>query len=201
MRRLSPRARAALLFGLVLLGAGPPWPVVRRAFAAVYAGALDGVLGPLTFGTGGHVSFLSGDRTADGRKPEGEVTSDTVLELSVARYQGTLAYGISARRDAYLPLIILAAGMAALWPLGRFRSRLVALAFGVELMVIVGAAWLFVVWSFALSVRGVYDTSPFQKRALDLAFRTLLLPPGNRFIAPLLLVAACAALSPRPATR
>jgi hypothetical protein len=191
MRRLSV---PALSFVLVLLVAGPPWPPVRRGFASAYCAVINSLLGSLTFGKGGHIHLSAGDTAPDGRRPQGEVSTDSTMVMSIVGYRGSAVHGLSARRDGYLPLVVVLAAIAAA-PLAR-RAKLRCLLAGalIETAVIVASIWLFVVWDFAvgLGVAGIYDLSPFARDGLDLAFRALLLPPGNRFIIPLLIVTALA---------
>jgi hypothetical protein len=185
--------RAALAFALVLLVAGPPWPPLRRAFASAYCAVMNTAFGGVTFGQGGRVHFTTGD----GRRPPGEVSTDALLAVSVERFQGNLIIGLNARRDGYLPLVVLLAATAAL-PFGlRRRLRCLLLGAAVEGAVVVLSMGLFVVWQFAigLHLRGIYELGPTALGGLDLAFRALLLPPGNRFVLPLLIVAVAAWVS------
>jgi hypothetical protein len=192
MRRLDRRLVAALTFFLVLAVAGPPWPPVRRGFARAYCAVMNGLLGPLGFGQGGHVHVSPGNQDATGRTLAGEVTTDTVMLMTIEGKRGGATVGLNARRDGYLPLVLLLASVIAA-PLGR-RARLRCLFAGglVQGAAMVASLWLFVLWNFTvgLAVRGLYSLTPLQLRAVDVAFRTLLLPPGNRFIFPLLVAAA-----------
>ena len=157
----------------------------------MYCATMNGVFGSSTFGRGGRVHLTAGDRAPDGRIVEGEVTSDTVLVMTIAGYRGSAVHGINARRDAYLPLVVLLAALAAIPLAPRPKLRLLLLGGLIQFGVIVASLWLFVVWQFAvgLGVGEVYDLSPAARGGLDLAFRTLLLPPGNRFAIPLLITA------------
>ena len=96
---------------------------------------------------------------------------------------------VSLRRDSYLPLLLFVALVIAV-PL-EARRKLRCLAIGVPAMLLLtfAALWLLVAWQFAFGVRGVYELGATARFVLDLAFRTLLVPPGNRFIAPVLLAA------------
>jgi hypothetical protein len=42
-------------------------------------------------------------------------------------------------------------------------------------------------WTFMIQLRGVYPPAPLTRQLTDLAYGLLLTPPGNRFIAPILL--------------
>jgi hypothetical protein len=196
--RVAGGAAAALL---ILLLAGPPWPSVRRDFAAGHAWVMNGLFAGADFGKGGRVYLQAGDRSRDGRQPAGEVSVDTVLEVSVVGYRGSLVQGLNARRDAYLPLLVAIAAAAAIPVRARRKLRLVGIAAGLETVVILAAMGFFLVWDLAigLGLRGVYDLASWQKTALDLIFRTWLLPPANRLAIPLGIAAVLAWRSLRPA--
>ena len=176
-------ARSALLFlGIVLLGAVPhPWaaPVLNRVEVAL----VDGGLSCFEFGKGGRarVAPLAGVS----RGPGDNVDADALLLLSVAGFDGDLPFGISLRRDVFLPWLILAAVLAAA-PISRivrlFSPLLAALIVGPAS---VGAYALLSMWTFTTQVRGVYTASPAALRFTEFAYGALLVPPGNRFIAPL----------------
>jgi hypothetical protein len=185
--RFDARLVRVLCVAITLLVAGFPWPPIRRGFATAYAAVSDGLLSALTFGRGGRVRVLAGDRAPDGRKPEGDVSSDAILMMTIDRQRGSAVIGINARRDAYLPLLLLSAIIAAAPLSQRSRLRLLLLGGLVQGGVILVSLFIFVAWNFAigLSVPSVFPLSDFGRRALDLTFRTLLLPPGNRFIVPL----------------
>lgn len=197
MPPLERLIRPVVWFAAVLLLAGAPISPVRRAFASTYSAAMNVLLGSVTFGKAGHAHFGAGDTDPDGRKLEGEVSIDTVLVLTAGGVSGTAVHGLNARRDAYLPLVMLLAAVAATPLTLRTKARVLLLGFLCEGVVITASMWLFLVWDFAvgLGMSQLSDLSSPWRNVVDLAFRTLLLPPGNRFIIPLLIAAA---LSWRP---
>jgi hypothetical protein len=175
---------AGLFAALMLLG-GWPWPGVARAFSALYCPFGNLIVGHQTFGYGGHARLAPLDRIA--RQASDNVTADASIALTVDGFQGDMRLGVSLRRDAYLPLLIAIALIAAA-PLALGR-QLRSLAIAVPLLLLWTAAvfQLLVIWTFATQLRGIYTSSPLQQRLVDLAYGALLAPPGNRFIAPIVL--------------
>lgn len=174
----------AAFLGVLIAGAWP-WPSVQRGWSAIYCPVANLVIAPQTFGRGGRARLRA--LPSIERHANDNVTADAVLSLSVAGFGGDLPLGMSVRRDAYLPLWILVSLLIAA-PLG-FARRLKALAIGIPLMMVLNLASLelLVTWTFASQLRGIYpaDTSSLWLRAIDLAYGAVLVPPGNRFIAPL----------------
>jgi hypothetical protein len=184
-RRIA--AGLALFLALMVVGAWPR-PGAARAFSVIYCPIANLVLGHQTFGRGGHARLLPLDDVV--RRDGDNVTADTALSLTVAGFTGDLRLGVSLRRDAYLPLLILVALIAAS-PLPAAR-RLAALAIGIPIMTALNLAALdlLVVSTFALRLKAIYDAGAVARGLLDFAGGALLTPPGNRFIAPLVLGAA-----------
>jgi len=174
----------AVFLALLVVGAWP-WPAIQRGFSAVYCPIANLVIAPQTFGRGAHARLRPLPEIVRGQNDN--VTADAALVVSVAGYQGDLEMGVSVRRDAYLPLwILLALLIAAPLP---FARRMKAVAIGIPLMTALNLAALelLVTWTFAFQLRGIYpaDTSSVWRRLVDLAYGAVLTPPGNRFIAPL----------------
>ena len=141
------------------------------------------MIAPQTFGRGGHARLVPLPEAV--RRPTDSVTADTALSLTVAGFSGDLQLGLSLRRDAYLPLWILMALLAAA-PL-TLRRRLEAFAFAVPIQLAVNlvALQLTIVWTLAFQLKGIYDRGASALRLIDFAYGALLTPPGNRFIVPL----------------
>lgn len=174
----------AIFLGVLIAGAWP-WPAIQRGWSAIYCPIANLVIAPQTFGRGGRARLRA--LPSIERHANDNVTADAVLSLSVVSYGGDLPLGVSVRRDAYLPLWILVSLLIAA-PL-EFARRLKALAIGIPLMLALNLAALelLVTWTFAFHLRGIYpaDAAPIWRRAVDLAYGAVLVPPGNRFIAPL----------------
>ena len=187
-RRLA--ASLGLFLALMVVGAWP-WAPVPHGFSALYCPVANLVLAPQTFGHGGHARLVPLDHIV--RQESDNVTADTALSLTVAGFEGDLQLGMSLRRDAYLPLLILVALIVAA-PLPAV-GRLKALSIGVPIMTALNLAALelLVVWTFALQLKGIYDPTGAARGLVDFAYGALLTPPGNRFIAPLALGAAIVA--------
>jgi hypothetical protein len=177
-------ARRLAVFAVVLLLGGWPWPGRAAAFASAHGATMNWLLlDGATFGTGGHARL--GPIAAVTSGPRDNVTADAQLLLSVDGYEGRLTLGLSLRRDAYLPLLIVGALLVAAPGPARMKAKKLLVGLLVVFAYSAAALYLLVLWTFAARVRGVYDASSFWIGALDLGARTLLLPPGNRFLIPL----------------
>jgi DNA-binding MarR family transcriptional regulator len=176
-----------LFLGILALGAWP-WPGVAVGFSAVYCPMANLVLVGHTFGDRGHARLIAVREIR--RKESDQVTADAVLSLAVAGYSGTLPLGVSLRRDVYLPLLILMALIVS-FPLPPVR-RLICLGVGVPTTLAAGIAanGLVVAWTFMTQLKGIYPAAPAMTKITELAYGAILLPPGNRFIAPIALGAA-----------
>jgi hypothetical protein len=183
MRPIAARVGAFLV---VVALAGWPWQPVRRAFASAYCATVGAALASVNFRDGaGHARVMPAPPTTV-RRPGENVTSDAEVELSVDGLSGHPRLGVNLRRDAYLPLLLLI-GAIALAPL-RMRSKAIALLVGLPIVLAASLAALaaLVGWVFA---GGLGPPDAMKSASLDVAVRMLLAPPGNRFIAPLVLAA------------
>ena len=116
-------------------------------------------------------------------RAEGAFATDTSVVLTADGQPGRALLGISLRRDAYLPLlIVLAVVLAAPIP---WRRKLRCAGWG--LLIELGVTWVALVLlvgsALAAGLPGLYG--PTATALWDLAARTLLMPPGNRFVIPL----------------
>jgi hypothetical protein len=179
---------AGAVVGFCLLAL--PWRSVATGFAAGYAAAADAVLfDHLTFGRGGHARLRplrAGEADA-----AANVTPDAVIVLRVDGYSGEVPWTMSLRRDAYLPIAVLFAVVAAA-PV-PWRRRLRALAIGLPAIVVLtlGCQWFGILWLFGFNLRAVVDWSARQTELTDGLYQILLLPPANRFVVPLLMGIGC----------
>ena len=181
-------AVAALIFVALLLAGAWPWPRARMAFGTGYSAFANLLLETVSFGNGGHARLQAAAPTTV-RRPGEQVTSDAKLELTVDGHTGHLDFGLNLRRDAYLPLLIFAAAVTAA-PLGR-RRKLRGLLVGLAVVALFSllSIYLLVLWLFSHQLRGVYPADPWFGPGVDLLFRLWLLPPGNRFVVPMLVAA------------
>jgi hypothetical protein len=168
-----------------------PWPGLEPGWSALWSGLGNATIFQPDFGAGGRAHLRP---AGDDERGRGEnVATDTVLELSVQGYQGKLALGISARREGYLPLLVLLAALAAA-PLGwRIRLRLLAAGAPLALASCLVLSRLAVAAVFALRLRGVYPADSAVRSAVAAAEQLLVLPPAVRLTAPLLLAVGLAA--------
>lgn len=185
---MSGRARTGLRVGVavaLLVGCAWPLPGVVLGFSRIYCPLANVVLSNLTFGERGHARMVPLSRIE--RRDGDNVTADARVSLTVDGFEGELPLGVSLRRDVYLPLLLalLVIALSAL----SLRRRLAcgAIAAVTVLGAGVAANALVAAWTFATQLRGLYPPGTAHRRFLELAYSALLSPPGNRFIAPLLL--------------
>lgn len=188
MTRLDRRAAGlwAGSFLAVLLLLGWPRPGLRAAFAGAYATVANGLLTRLSFGEGGTAKLVS---EAGGPVVGAAVEQDARLLLGVTGYEGEVPFGLSLRRDAYLPcLILIGALIGAPLPL---RRKLICLGAGTAtvLALSLGCVYLTTAWLFSTQLTRVYQPSAAWAWILDVMAGALLLPPSNRFALPLLMAA------------
>jgi hypothetical protein len=168
--------------GLLSVLAWPRAPVTA-GFSEAFCKIGNPLLERLEFGNGGRVALMPAREQQ--RQVSDSVAADTTLRLRVDGYNGDLPFGMSLRRDAYLPLVILVAVISTA-PL-RLRPKLGALVLGALVVwaLSLGAVCLAAVWIFAERLARVYELPAHHKDWIDLAYRALLLPPSNRFIIPI----------------
>lgn len=172
----------ALGLGLVVLGM-IPWPRLPLGFSAIYCAIANAVVfDHTTFGQGGHAHLTALDALTS--SPGDSVTADTVLALTVDRYQGAFTLGLSLKRDAYLPLLLVVALLVAAPGFTRRRWRALLTGLTVIFGCTIAVIDLLVRWTFVFQLKAVYDASPFWRGLLDVLYSALLVPPANRFIVP-----------------
>jgi len=183
-RRALRRAGPLLALALLLLAA---WPVagVALGFSRLYCPLANAVLAGHTFGQRGRARLQP--LPALTRRDGDSVTADAQLSLTVDGFEGAIPLGICLRRDVYLPLL-LGIAVIACFPISAIR-RLACAAIAAAITVAAGIAAnaLVVAETFATQLHGVYPPGDLQRRGLQLAYGALLAPPGNRFIAPIVL--------------
>jgi len=186
---MSPIARrlvrAAALFAALLLPGAWPWAGAAHAFSALYCPVANLIVSHQTFGRGGHARLAPVDRIE--RRATDNITADAAVALTVDGFAGDMRLGVSLRRDAYLPLLIAIALLAAAPIAIRRRLHGMLVALPVIVLWTVAVFDLLIVWTFATQLRGIYSPSALDLRLVDLAYGALLAPPGNRFIAPIAL--------------
>jgi hypothetical protein len=185
---MTARARALLRVGLalaLLLLAAWPVPGVALAFSRLYCPLASAVLAAHIFGERGHARLQP--LPALTRRDGDSVTADAQLSLTIDGFAGTIPLGVCLRRDVYLPLL-LALAVIACFPIApRRRLACAAVAAAITLGAGIAANALVAAWTFATQLRGVYPPGDLRPRILQLAYGALLAPPGNRFIAPIVL--------------
>jgi hypothetical protein len=137
----------------------------------------------MTFGHGGHARLSPRDELVRGAGDA--VTADATLSLSVDGFEGDVALGVSLRRDACLPLLVVSAAALAAPGAPRRRGQRLVVGFAVVLAYTIAALCLVVLWTFVVRMRDVYAVSDLSRATVDLAHRMVLVPPANRFIVPL----------------
>lgn len=123
------------------------------------------------------------------RQSTDQVQTDTLLHLSSAGNR-VASYGLSLRRDCYLPWVLFVALVVAL-PID-VRLRALGVALGSVLILAVAVLSIEFLVDYLVQVRWPdrYDASALGRSLVEFAFDAWLTPPGNRAIAPLLLAAA-----------
>jgi hypothetical protein len=176
---------AGLFLATLVLG-GWPRPGLRAAFSGAYAAGARLVLEPLSFGEGGRATLVP----ERGVRTGAAVEQDARLVLSVAGYDGELPFGLSLRRDAFLPCLLLVAVVIGA-PLPA-RRKLLCLGAGTAAVLALSllCVYLTAAWLFSSQLTRVYQPSAVWAWALDVTAGALLLPPSNRFALPLVLAAA-----------
>ena len=173
------------LFCSILLLGGWPYAGAVTAFSRIYCPFLNAGLSLFELGAGGHARVAPLEEVS--RQPGDNVDADAILVLSVDGVGGELPFGISLRRDVFLPWLILVALLAAapISLIARLGSPVIAAP--IAWAASVGAYALLSMWTFATQLRGVYTLAPTALRFTDFVYGALLAPPGNRFIGPLAL--------------
>lgn len=181
-------ARAIAIFAVALAAGLLPSRAVREDFSRAISALGNSVLGSVRFHGGVRAELRPVLAGASGTGDN--VDEDTQIVLSVPGRQARATIGISSRRDAYLPLVVFAAAVAAL-PVAR-RAKIVCLLLGtpIILMTAIIAVWILVTY---LSTHG--RGAPPEGLVVVLTsflFERWLTPPGNRVISPLLFAAILA---------
>lgn len=188
--------KLTLIFGLAIA----PWPGLRVAFSTGFAPIANLFLEGARFGHGGRAR-IEPRATEAPRAPGENLSWDATLILTAEHRAGRLSVGISLRREAYLPLVIVLATLFSA-PLPR-RRRLWAIATGVAMTMLgsVAALLLFIQWLFATQAPQIHPMGSWELALLDLAVGALLQPPGTRFVAPFVLGLLLVALFRRTTSR
>lgn len=184
-------ARAGGLFLLLLTLAAWPSTRLRAAASAIISGAVQPVLGQLTFGRGGQ-AVLRAAPVVEVRRPGDNISSDAVLLLGAqgASDAEKLEIELSLRRDFYLPLVLFTAAVAAAPIAARARLTAFVLGFPLAWLSCCGFLYATICWLFALSAPAIYPLSAEGLKALDALASTFLLPPALRMFVSLAIAAA-----------
>jgi hypothetical protein len=176
----------AARFGLGLLLLALPWPGFNDRFVAGYSALVNHlVLAHVTFGQGGHAQLRSADAIA--RRADQNVVPDAVIGLRVDGYGGELPIAMSLRRDAWLPICVLLAVILAAPLPGRRRGRALCVGIPTIVALTIACQCFGILWLFSQQLATVMTLGPRAKSLIDGLYQTLLLPPANRFVVPLLL--------------
>jgi hypothetical protein len=166
--------RFLILFALTAL----PWSVPRFVFTRAYCAVGNTALGLFSFGGRGHARVTPTDDRSAAVGIEG---NDTTLSLTVDGHPGEIVFGISARRELHLPLVLMTS--VILSSPFSWRRRLRWLAIGVP--TIFAQSLLFLGVSVVLAVGAkmpaVWRPSPLLGTLAQLTNEILIVPPVNRF--------------------
>lgn len=176
-RRVAARWLARAFVCFVLTSA--PWPGVRPAFSAALCSCANLLFDNWTFGKGGHARL----RPAVGAELDVKesISTDTIVQVKVQGYSGELRFGLSARRDAHLPLALLMSVLLSAPLPTRKIVPAAAAGFVLGAIVSLGFLWLGVASFFRERLATVWRPARVVAQGLELANNLLLLPPANRF--------------------
>jgi hypothetical protein len=182
-RRTLIRDLAVLLMGAALLLL--PGRGLRPAFSQGFCAVMNGLVGHVTFGTGGHVQFQAKPAAPSASAPGAELW-DAEVALTDEGTHASTRFLLNARALGFIPLVLMMV-LVLVMPLETRRTALAgALGSAAVIGIAVGWTLLLLVSTFSNQASmTVYQLGPMLKSALDLAMRTLVNPPAARFIAPL----------------
>jgi hypothetical protein len=191
---LGPSLVAPVATFLLVLALGAwPWPGVQRGFGSALCAIANSTLQQFTLR--GYVDIhLTPAIPPPPRGAQDQVETDTYLNIAVRGHAAPMRFGLSLRRDAYLPLVLFVALMSAA-PLAPAK-RWFGLLLGSAITVVVAALsiWVLVLLLLATELPRLYAPPAWWKSILNGLFGLWLTPPSNRVIAPLALAAAWVAL-------
>ncbi len=197
MRRSEARF-SLRTFGLVLLIGLLPWPGLNAAFGGLYRGVMNATIGHVSFGDGGQVEFLPTPESASADLTD-VGTWDTVLALSIGGKDAGSWVGskkgqrpmiaVNPRRRLLLAWVLTTALIFALRFRGRRQLEAWSLATALLFAWAIMSTYLLVLFTFTRLPSTPVHLSPGPKAVLDILYKGVVAPPGNRFLEPLVVVA------------
>jgi hypothetical protein len=188
--RLSARRwlRAAVVFiSIVTVGA---WPSKR--VARTWSTAMSAVTNPFL-----HAPWLAENAHAElspvlddaERAATDSIAADTRLRVQVNGVASAAEYGLTLRRDSYLPLLIFVALIIAA-PVSAL-TKLACIVVGAPTIVLmaIGSVHVLVTYVLAHELPTMFADLVERRALLDFVVERWLSPPANRAIAPVLLAA------------
>jgi len=170
---------------LLVLGCGAVlWSACGFGLSRGTSAVLNVMLEHVPFDRGVRVELTAMPESHE-RQPGDSVDADTQVILRAEGYPGQAGFGMSLRRDLYLPLVIFLALTLAL-PLSA-RNKAKSLAAGVVVIAGVAAGSIYIVVAYLLAQRTGARPLEEPTTVISFLFERWLTPPGNRVIAPLLL--------------
>lgn len=185
---MLPERRRILLGAavfLLILGCGAVlWTACGFGLSRGAGAVLNVVLEHVPFDGGVRVELTAMPESHE-RQSGDNVDADTQVTLRAPGYPGQAAFGMSLRRDAYLPLVIFVALTLAL-PLAA-PSKAKSLVAGVVVIACAAAGSIYILVGYLLAQRTGARPLEETNTLISFLFERWLTPPGNRVIAPLLL--------------
>ncbi len=180
------------VFVVVMLVGAWPSRGVRVGFSRALSATANLALSEVHFGAGVQLQLLPLPAST-ARQANDNVEADTAVVLRAPGQPGDRRFGMSLRRDAYLPLLIFVALILAA-PLGA-RRKAACLTVGVPIVLCVAIGSVCILVTYLLSQSDGTSIPEWQGDLSSFLFERWLTPPGNRVIAPLLFSAVLGSLA------
>jgi hypothetical protein len=178
---------AAIFLGVLAAGA---WPsnAMSHSWSRVMSHITNPFLQSPWLADRAHAALSPAPETI-ARAGADAISADTRLSIRVEDIPSEAEFGLTLRRDSYLPLLIFLAAILATPT--RLRTRLSCLAIGVPIIALVAIASVYALVAYVLlhELPQLFSDLAAWRGVLDFVFERWLSPPANRVIAPLLLAA------------
>jgi hypothetical protein len=168
------RAGAVLLLGLI------PWPGLDSIFSQAFRSVANGTLGLVSLETKlgtGRVGVIPADTPIS----EG-LSWDTLLILRIESVPNTEHVYVNPRRIAWIPSVLYLSLLIAAPLTMRERVRCIAAGLPVLWGVAIAGLWVTALWLFARTPELLVDWTQTKTESVELAYRALVVPLGNRYV-------------------
>lgn len=175
--------RYLILSGLLILICAWPNQWLRRKTTAQYAEFVNKIAWvDAEFGKGGRAQLIPGIESE-----KGNISQDAAVSLNIDGYKANAKFGVSIRREVYLPFVIALSLVVAATL--SWKRKLWALCAAAILSILVSTLFIeaTIFWYFSKNAAayGVYPKEGWVPEFADFLFNYLLVPPSHRFILPI----------------